>query len=197
MAPMLVEKAPQFDLASLIPASMTAFNRDGSLVSTPGVRGLVILGYASEGTFLTQEQQVAVIKDFIKSVDNILIITGIMTEGTKVVALEAQLAKVAGAAADLLYPLYAPQDRYKYMRHYDAKILIIPPERPGLMILTYHDECLLHTAFDVDLDYKEGRDIYGQMLAITKRIVALKHGLVARGILEHATARLPLMLIAG
>lgn len=112
-----VQKAPQMDLAGLVPAPVTPFNRDGSidyaaiqrlgswLGSIPGVKGLVVLGHAGEGTFLTQEEQVDVIKAFVKSVDNkIPIIAGITTEGTEVAALEAKRAKDAGAQAGLLYP---------------------------------------------------------------------------------------------
>jgi 4-hydroxy-tetrahydrodipicolinate synthase len=112
-----VQAAPKIDLAGLVPAPVTPFNRDGAvdyaaiqrlgswLGSIPGVKGLVVLGHAGEGTFLTQEEQVDVIKAFVKSVDNkIPIIAGITTEGTEVAALEAKRAKDAGAQAGLLYP---------------------------------------------------------------------------------------------
>lgn len=124
------------DLKGLTPAPVTPFNPDGSidyegiqnlgswLGSIDGVKGLVVLGHAGEGTFLTAEEQVAVIKAFVKSVDNrIPIIAGITAEGTEVAALEAKRARNAGAAAGLLYPSHgwlrfgyqegAPQDRYK------------------------------------------------------------------------------------
>ena len=55
-------------------------------------------------------------------------------------------------------------------------------------------------------DYKRARAIHDQLLPVTKTVyhrgshmegtVALKHGLVARGILEHATVRSPLMPLA-
>lgn len=124
------------DLKGLTPAPVTPFNPDGSidyegiqnlgswLGSIDGVKGLVVLGHAGEGTFLTAEEQVDVIKAFVKSVDNrIPIIAGITAEGTEVAALEAKRARNAGAAAGLLYPSHgwlrfgyqegAPQDRYK------------------------------------------------------------------------------------
>lgn len=124
------------DLKGLTPAPVTPFNPDGSidyegiqnlgswLGSIDGVKGLVVLGHAGEGTFLTAEEQVAVIKAFVKSVDNrIPIIAGITAEGTEVAALEAKRARNAGAAAGLLCPSHgwlrfgyqegAPQDRYK------------------------------------------------------------------------------------
>ncbi|KAK8156532.1 hypothetical protein IWX90DRAFT_496894 [Phyllosticta citrichinensis] len=125
-----------FDLKGLIPAPVTPFTKDGRvdydaihrlgswLGSIKGVKGLVVLGHAGEGTFLTQSVQVETIKAFVKSVDNrIPIIAGITGEGTEVAAYEAKRAKEAGAQAGLLYPSHgwlrfgyqpgAPQDRYK------------------------------------------------------------------------------------
>ena len=63
MGSMPVESTPQIDLAGLVPAPITPFNIDGSidyaaiqrlgswLGSIPGVKGLVVLGHAGEGTF--------------------------------------------------------------------------------------------------------------------------------------------------
>ncbi|KAL4799300.1 hypothetical protein BDV19DRAFT_385549 [Aspergillus venezuelensis] len=129
-----------FDMRGLTPAPVTPFTKTGEvdydaiqrlgswLGSIPGVKGLVVLGHAGEGTFLTQEEQVSVIKAFVKSVnDRVPIIAGITGEGTEVAALEAKRAKEAGAKAGLLYPSHnwlrfryqpgAPQDRYR--RVYD------------------------------------------------------------------------------
>ncbi|KAL1882089.1 hypothetical protein VTK73DRAFT_2498 [Phialemonium thermophilum] len=125
-----------FDVSGLVPAPVTPFNEDGSvdydaiqrlgswLGSIKGVKGLVVLGHAGEGTFLTSQEQVEVIKAFAKSVDyKVPIIAGITGEGTEVATLEARRAKEAGAAAGLLYPSHgwlrfgyqpgAPQDRYR------------------------------------------------------------------------------------
>ncbi|EPS38008.1 hypothetical protein H072_8258 [Dactylellina haptotyla CBS 200.50] len=124
------------DLRGLTPAPITPFTRDGKvdyeaiqrlgswLGSIDGVKALVVLGHAGEGTFLTAEEQVSVIKAFVKSVnDKIPIIAGITGEGNEVAALEAKRAKEAGAKAGLLYPSHgwlrfgyqpgAPQDRYR------------------------------------------------------------------------------------
>jgi 4-hydroxy-tetrahydrodipicolinate synthase len=283
-----------FDMRGLTPAPVTPFTEDGSvdypaiqrlgswLGSIPGVKGLVVLGHAGEGTFLTQEEQVAVIRAFVASVSNrVPIIAGITGEGTEVAALEARRARDAGAAAGLLYPSHgwlrfgyqpgAPQDRYRRvyeasglplilfqypdntkasyslqtmldiaalpgvfamkngvrnMRRWDTEIPRIRRARPGLQILTCHDEYLLHTVFDVDgmlvgygniapellvdlldagkaQDYKRARAIHDTLLPLTQAVyhrgshmegtVALKHALVARGILEHATVRSPLL----
>ena len=103
------------DLRGLTPAPVTPFTRDGRvdydaiqrlgnwLGSIDGVKGLVVLGHAGEGTFLTQEEQANVIRAFVKSVDDKLpIIAGITGEGTEVAALEAKRAVAAGASAGLL-----------------------------------------------------------------------------------------------
>lgn len=84
------------DLRGLTPAPVTPFTRDGRvdydaiqrlgswLGSIDGVKGLVVLGHAGEGTFLTQEEQANVIRAFVKSVDDKLpIIAGITGKGRK------------------------------------------------------------------------------------------------------------------
>jgi 4-hydroxy-tetrahydrodipicolinate synthase len=95
------------DLRGLVPAPVTPFTRDGAvdhaaiqrlgswLGSIKGVKGLVVLGHAGEGTFLTPDEQSAVIESFIKSVGGR--IAGITLEGTQVAALEAKRAVKAGA----------------------------------------------------------------------------------------------------
>lgn len=282
------------DLRGLVPAPVTPFTREGEvdhaaiqrlgawLGGFDDVKGLVVLGHAGEGTFLTPDEQADVIKSFVESVNGrIPIIAGITLEGTAVAANEAQRAVAAGASAGLLYPSHgwlrfgyqpgAPQDRYRQvyeesglplilfqypdvtkatynldtlleisaqpgvfamkngvrnMRRWDVEIPIIRRERPDLQILTCHDEYLLHTMFDVDgalvgygglapeplidlikagkaKDYVKAREIHDQLLPVTRSVyhrgshmegtVALKWGLVARGILEHATVRPPLM----
>src|SRR6476469_8307516 len=64
------------DLRGLVPAPVTPFTRDGEvdhaamqrrgswLGSFKEVKGLVVLGHAGEGTFLTPEEQTAVIESF-------------------------------------------------------------------------------------------------------------------------------------
>ncbi|KAK8041341.1 hypothetical protein PG994_014348 [Apiospora phragmitis] len=136
------------DLKGLVPAPVTPFTKDGKvdyaaiqrlgswLGSINGVKGLVVLGHAGEGTFLTQDEQLEVIRAFVKSVNNkIPIIAGITGEGTEVAALEAKRAKEAGAQAGLLYPSHgwlrfgyqdgAPQDRYKVVYEVSQLPLIL------------------------------------------------------------------------
>jgi 4-hydroxy-tetrahydrodipicolinate synthase len=124
------------DLRGLVPAPVTPFAADGTvdhaalasygkwLAGFEGVKGLVCLGHAGEGTFLTQDEQVATIRTLVSSVDGAVpIIAGITGEGTAVAAAEAGRAAEAGAAAGLVYPSHgwlrfgfqpgAPQDRYR------------------------------------------------------------------------------------
>ncbi|SBS37177.1 4-hydroxy-tetrahydrodipicolinate synthase [Marinomonas spartinae] len=282
------------DLRGLVPAPVTPFTRDGEvdhkaihklgawLGSFDGVKGLVVLGHAGEGTFMTSEEQMSVIRSFVESTDGRLpVIAGITGEGTKVAVEETKRAISAGASAGLVYPSHgwlrfgfqdgAPQDRYKMlheetglplilfqypdvtkasynldtlleiaaqpgvfamkngvrnMRRWNTEIPIIRRENPDLQVLTCHDEYLLHTMFDVDgalvgyggltpeplieliaagkrQDYKAARAIHDRLFPVTQNVyhrgshmegtVALKEGLVARGILEHATVRSPLL----
>jgi len=124
------------DLRGLNPAPITAFTRDGQvdweanaklakwLVSIEGVKSLVLLGHAGEGTFLTQAEQVKLVEVVNEAIDGAVpIIAGITGEGTEVAAEEAIRAKNAGAIGALVYPSHgwlrfgyqdgAPQDRYK------------------------------------------------------------------------------------
>lgn len=156
------------DLKGLVPAPVTPFNEDGSvdydaiqrlgswLGKLEGIKGLVVLGHAGEGTFLTPQEQVDVIKAFVKSVDNkVPIIAGITGEGTEVAALEAKRAKEAGAQAGLLYPSHgwlrfgyqpgAPQDRYKVVYEV-SKLPLILFQYPDNTKATYNLQTLLDIA---------------------------------------------------
>lgn len=124
------------DLRGLTPAPVTPFTRDGEvdyaaikklgawLGGIEGVKGLVVLGHAGEGTFLTSDEQSRVIEAFVESVKGeIPIIAGITREGDYVAAEEAKRAVQAGASAGLVYPSHgwlrfgyqegAPQERYR------------------------------------------------------------------------------------
>jgi len=156
------------DLRGLTPAPVTPFNEDGSvdydaiqrlgswLGSIDGVKGLVVLGHAGEGTFLTQEEQLDVIRAFKKSVSGrVPIIAGITQEGTEVAALEAKRAKEAGASAGLLYPSHgwlrfgyqpgAPQDRYRRVYEVSGLPLILF-QYPDNTKCTYNLQTMLDIA---------------------------------------------------
>lgn len=155
-------------MRGLTPAPVTPFTKDGAvdyeaiqrlgswLGSIPGVKGLVVLGHAGEGTFLTQEEQLDVIKAFYKSVDGrVPIIAGITGEGTETAALEAKRAKEAGASAGLLYPSHgwlrfgyqpgAPQDRYKRVYEVSGLPLILF-QYPDNTKATYNLQTMLDIA---------------------------------------------------
>ena len=156
------------DLRGLTPAPVTPFKPDGRvdfeaiqrlgswLGKIDGVKGLVVLGHAGEGTFLTQEEQASVIRAFIESVDgNIPIIAGITGEGTEVAALEARRAVEAGASAGLLYPSHgwlrfgyqkgAPQDRYRHIFE-ESGLPLILFQYPDVTKATYNLETMLDIA---------------------------------------------------
>ncbi|MCG7635268.1 dihydrodipicolinate synthase family protein [Gordonia McavH-238-E] len=156
------------DLRGLTPAPVTPFTRDGEvdyaaierlgswLASVDGVKGLVVLGHAGEGTFLTQDEQVRTISAFRDAVqDRLPIIAGITGEGTAVAAEEAKRAVDAGATAGLVYPSHgwlrfgfqkgAPQDRYKQI--YDESGLpLILFQYPDVTKATYDLETQLEIA---------------------------------------------------
>lgn len=122
------------DLRGLNPAPVTPFTADGEvdhaalaglgkwLAGFDGVKSLVVLGHAGEGTFLTIDEQVAVVRTLVAET-SVPIIAGITGEGTKVAIDEAKRAVEAGATAGLVYPSHgwlrfgfqpgAPQDRYR------------------------------------------------------------------------------------
>lgn len=154
------------DLRGLNPAPVTVFTTDGKvdyeqnaklakwLVSVEGVKSLVILGHAGEGTFLTQDEQVKLIECLVDAVD-VPIIAGITGEGTEVAALEAKRAADAGATGALVYPSHgwlrfgyqfgAPQDRYKAI--YEASGLqCILFQYPDVTKATYNLQTQLEIA---------------------------------------------------
>jgi len=156
------------DLRGLVPAPVTPFTRDGAvdhaaiqrlgkwLGGFAGVKGLVVLGHAGEGTFLSPEEQTAVIESFVKSVDGKLpVIAGITLEGTQVAADEAKRAVKAGASAGLVYPSHgwlrfgyqkgAPQDRYRAIYEQSGLPLILF-QYPDATKATYSLETMLEIA---------------------------------------------------
>ena len=156
------------DLRGLVPAPVTPFNRDESIdfdaikrlgnwyASIDGIKGLVVLGHAGEGTFLTQDEQAAVISAFRDAVDDKLpIIAGITGEGTSVSVDEANRAVKAGAAAGLVYPSHgwlrfgyqpgAPQDRYKQIFEGSGLPLILF-QYPDVTKATYNLDTQLEIA---------------------------------------------------
>ncbi len=122
------------DWKGLNPAPVTLFKDNGDvdfeanarlakwLASIPGVKTLVILGHAGEGTFLTHDEQIELIRVYADTVD-IPIVAGITGEGTKVAEIEAKEKYDAGARGALVYPNHgwlrfgyqkgAPQTRYE------------------------------------------------------------------------------------
>ncbi|MGC7095369.1 dihydrodipicolinate synthase family protein [Amycolatopsis lurida] len=147
----------QLDLRGLVPAPVTPFTPDGAvdhaalasygrwLAGFDGVKGLVCLGHAGEGTFLTQAEQVAVIRTLAEATET-PVIAGITGEGTAVAVDEAKRAVDAGAAAGLVYPSHgwlrfgfqpgAPQDRYRAI-HEESGLPLILFQYPDVTKASY------------------------------------------------------------
>lgn len=158
-------KNTNIDLKGLVPAPITPFSRDGAvdhaaiqrlgswLGGIEGVKGLVVLGHAGEGTFLSQDEKDAVVRSFVESVKgSIPVIAGITMEGTAVAAEEAKLALKAGASAGLLYPSHgwlrfgyqpgAPQQRYRQV-YEESGLPLILFQYPQATKATYDLETML------------------------------------------------------
>lgn len=165
------------NLHGLSPAPVTAFTRDGNidfeanvriakwLASFDDVKSLVILGHAGEGTFLTEDERLELIRAYSEAVD-IPIIAGITGEGTKVAAEEARKCKDAGATGALVYPNHgwlrfgfqkgAPQDRYKAIY-----------ENSGLQCILFQYPDATKANYDLDTQLE---------IAAQEGVVATKNG---------------------
>lgn len=165
------------DLRGLSPAPVTAFTRDGAvdfeaniriakwLATFEDVKSLVILGHAGEGTFLTEDERLELIRAYSDAVD-IPIIAGITGEGTKVAAEEARKCKDAGATGALVYPNHgwlrfgfqkgAPQDRYKAIY-----------ENSGLQCILFQYPDATKASYDLDTQLE---------IAAQEGVVATKNG---------------------
>ena len=100
------------DWKGLNPAPVTLFKDNGDvdfeanarlakwLASIDGVKSLVILGHAGEGTFLTHDEQLELIRVY-KDATPLPVVAGITGEGTRVAYEEAKQKYDAGATAAL------------------------------------------------------------------------------------------------
>ena len=86
---------------------MALWSSGSWLGSFKGVKGLVVLGHAGEGTFLTADEQTAVIESFIKSVKGKIpvFVDGGIRNGTDVVKALALGAKGVFIGRPVLYGL--------------------------------------------------------------------------------------------
>ncbi len=121
---------------SVVPACVTPFKEDTEvdfqglaahgrwLASIDGITGIVCNGHAGEGLAMSEDERTEVIRCLVATVGHSLpVIAGIVSEGTRVAAAEAQRAAKAGATGLLVYPSHswlrfgyqkgAPQDRYR------------------------------------------------------------------------------------
>lgn len=167
------------NLGGLNPAPITAYRQDGSLdheanarvarwlASIKGVTGLAILGHAGEGTYLTEDERLEMIRVYAEAVDGAVpIIAGITGEGTMVAVAEAKKAKAAGALGALVYPNHgwlrfgfqkgAPQERYRAIW-----------EESGLQEILFQYPDATKASYDIDTQLD---------IATQEGVVATKNG---------------------
>lgn len=124
------------DLRGLVPACVTPFTDDGAvdheslaihgrwLAGLPGVKGIVCNGHAGEGASMSEDERTDVVRTLVDAVGGTQpIITGVLSDGSKIAGWEARRYAEAGAAAVLLYPAHgwlrfgfqpgAAADRYR------------------------------------------------------------------------------------
>lgn len=153
------------DWKGLNPAPVTLFKDNGDvdyeqnaklakwLAGIDGVKSLVILGHAGEGTFLTHDEQLELIRVYTDAVD-IPIVAGITGEGTKVAEIEAKEKYEAGARGALVYPNHgwlrfgyqkgAPQTRYQAVAESGLECILF--QYPNATKATYDLETQLEIA---------------------------------------------------
>lgn len=108
------------DLRGLVPACVTPFTEAGDvdhealavhgrwLAGLPGVKGIVCNGHAGEGASMTETERADVVKTLVDAVEGTQpIITGVISDGSRVAGEEARRYGEAGAAAVLLYPAHS------------------------------------------------------------------------------------------
>jgi len=153
------------DWKGLNPAPVTIFKDNGDvdydqnaklakwLAGIDGVKTLVILGHAGEGTFLTHDEQIELIRVYADAVD-VPIVAGITGEGTKVAEVEAKEKYDAGARGALVYPNHgwlrfgyqkgAPQTRYQAVAESGLECILF--QYPNATKATYDLETQLEIA---------------------------------------------------
>ncbi|WP_116131073.1 dihydrodipicolinate synthase family protein [Tropicimonas sp. IMCC34043] len=153
------------DWKGLNPAPVTLFKDNGDvdydqnaklakwLAGIDGVKSLVILGHAGEGTFLTHDEQLEMIRVYADAVD-VPIVAGITGEGTKVAEIEAKEKYDAGARGALVYPNHgwlrfgyqkgAPKTRYQAVAESGLECILF--QYPNATKATYDLETQLEIA---------------------------------------------------
>src|SRR5690606_382747 len=155
----------ELNFRGVLPATITPFTANGDLdraalrsylewmKSISGVTGLVVNGHAGEGSALTSEERVEVIR-IAKEVagDALPVIAGVGGDGSRVIAEEAAAAGAAGADALLVFPAPswlrfgyqegAPQERYRAV-HAAAGLPMILFNFPGNTNATYQLDTIL------------------------------------------------------
>jgi 4-hydroxy-tetrahydrodipicolinate synthase len=128
-------KMPTADLRGLTPAIVTPFDNQGevdfdSLISyvswmksIPGVVAIVLNSHAGEGSALTADERAEIVKTVKAEFADLHLVAGVIGDGTRLAAYEAERAAAGGADSLLIFPPpsatrfgFQPgsvQDRYK------------------------------------------------------------------------------------
>jgi len=126
---------PTPDLRGLTPAIVTPFNDQGevdfdSLISyvswmksIPGVVAIVLNSHAGEGSALTSDERAEIVRTVKAEIPDLHVVAGVIGDGTRLAAQEAERAAAGGADSLLIFPPpsatrfgFQPgsvQDRYK------------------------------------------------------------------------------------
>ena len=126
---------PTPDLRGLTPAIVTPFNDQGevdfeSLISyvswmksIPGVVAIVLNSHAGEGSALTSDERAEIVRTVKAEIPDLHVVAGVIGDGTRLAAQEAERAAAGGADSLLIFPPPSAtrfgfqsgsvQDRYK------------------------------------------------------------------------------------
>lgn len=107
---------PAPDMRGLIPAIVTPFDDKGdvdygSLVSyvswmksIPGVVAIVLNSHAGEGSALTSDERAEIVRTVKSEFGDLHVVAGVIGDGTRLAAVEAERAAVNGADSLLIFP---------------------------------------------------------------------------------------------
>jgi 4-hydroxy-tetrahydrodipicolinate synthase len=173
------ELVTDIDLRGLLPASVTPFTQNGEvdhealsvhgrwLAGIDGVKGIVCNGHAGEGVSLTEQERLDVVRTLVDAVDGAVpIITGVVSDGSMVAALEARRCAEAGAAAVLLYPAHSWL-RFGFQKGAPAERYRIVAEESGLPLILFQYPDVTTASYDLEEQLK---------IAALEAVVAIKNG---------------------
>jgi 4-hydroxy-tetrahydrodipicolinate synthase len=169
---------PTPDLRGLTPAIVTPFDDQGEvdfdslvsyvawLKSIPGVVAIVLNSHAGEGSALTSDERAEIVRTVKSQVPDAHVVAGVIGDGTRLAATEAERAADAGADSLLIFPppssvrfgfqAGSVQDRYKAVWA-AAHLSIVAFQFPNVTKATFNLPLLLELcALDGVFAIKDG-----------------------------------------